>query len=107
VRPRLALIAGFGLVAAAVARALRLRQPLALPSPEPWSPTDDRADELRRKLAESRPLVDERARFEGAETTVDAAEPVLGDPDERRRLVHGEARAAVEQMQQAAPADES
>ena len=81
----------------AAARALRLRRPSAPPA-EQEGGADDRAEALRRKLAESRPLVDERDEFEGAETTVDAAEALTGDPDERRRVVHAEARAAVEQM---------
>jgi hypothetical protein len=59
---------------------------------------DPRADELRRKLAESRSLVDERERFEAGETTIDAAEPAAADPDARRRRVHEEGRAAVERM---------
>ena len=36
---------------------------------------DPRADELRRKLAESRSIVEERDEFEAAEVTVDLAEP--------------------------------
>jgi hypothetical protein len=59
---------------------------------------DPRAEELRRKLAESRPLVEERDEFEAAELTVDLAEPAPEDPDSRRRSVHDSARATVEQM---------
>jgi hypothetical protein len=59
---------------------------------------DPRAVELRRKLEESRALVEERDEFESGETPVDRAEPVGSDLDERRRLVHGEGRAAAEQM---------
>jgi MYXO-CTERM domain-containing protein len=59
---------------------------------------DPRADELRRKLAESRSMVDERHEFEAAEVTVDLAEPAPGDPESRRRAVHESARATVERM---------
>ena len=69
----------------------RRREPVARGS-------DPRAEELRRKLAESRALVDEREEFEGAELTVDRAEPAPEDPESRRRAVHESARATVEQM---------
>jgi hypothetical protein len=59
---------------------------------------DSRAGELRRKLEESRALVEERDEFEAGETPVDRAEPAGRDLDERRRLVHREGRAAAEQM---------
>jgi len=59
---------------------------------------DPRADELRRKLDESRSLVEERDEFEGAELTVDRAEPAPEDPESRRRAVHDSARATAEQM---------
>jgi hypothetical protein len=59
---------------------------------------DPRAEELRRKLAESRTIVEERDEFEGAELTVDLAEPAPEDPESRRRAVHESARATVEQM---------
>ena len=59
---------------------------------------DPRAEELRRKLAESRAVVDERERFEAGETPVDEAEPAPSDLDERRRRVHEDARSVVEQM---------
>jgi hypothetical protein len=59
---------------------------------------DPRAEELRRKLDESRSIVDERDEFEGAEVTVDLAEPAPEDPESRRRAVHDSARATVEQM---------
>ena len=54
---------------------------------------DPRAEELRAKLAESRTLVDEREEFESGEQAVDEV-----DPEERRRRVHVEGRAAVERM---------
>jgi hypothetical protein len=59
---------------------------------------DPRAEELRRKLDESRSIVDERDEFEGGEVTVDRAEPSPEDPESRRRAVHESARATVEQM---------
>jgi hypothetical protein len=59
---------------------------------------DPRAEELRRKLDESRALVDEREEFEAAEVTVDRAEPAAEDPESRRRAVHESARATVDQM---------
>ena len=99
------LAGGFGLAALAAARALRLRRRRTGGTAAPVG--DERADALRRKLAESRALVEEREEFEGAETPVDAAEPVVGDPDERRRAVHGEARASVEQMRRASLDDSS
>jgi hypothetical protein len=74
---------------------LRRRQQ---PSPAP-AVTDPRAEELRRKLEESRSIVQEREEFEVGETPVDQAEPV--DPAQRRRAVHEEARATVEQMREA------
>jgi hypothetical protein len=59
---------------------------------------DPRADELRRKLAESRSIVEERDEFEAAEVTVDLAEPAPVDPESRRRAVHDAGRATVERM---------
>jgi hypothetical protein len=62
---------------------------------------DPRADELRRKLEESRAIVQEREEFELGETPVDQAEPAPVDPAQRRRDVHEEGRAAVERMREA------
>jgi hypothetical protein len=59
---------------------------------------DPRADELRRKLEQSRAIVEDRDEFEGAELTVDRAEPAPEDPESRRRAVHESARATVDQM---------
>jgi MYXO-CTERM domain-containing protein len=59
---------------------------------------DPRADELRRKLAESRSIVQERDEFEAAEVTVDRAEPGPVDPESRRRAVHEAARETVDRM---------
>jgi hypothetical protein len=87
VRNRAAWIAG-ALGAAGVAyRALRGK---------PKAAADPRADELRRKLDESKPLVDEREEFEAGETTVDDAEaPTL---DEKRAAVHERGQSAVRDM---------
>ena len=76
----------------AVAGMLRRRREPAVAAPDP------RAEELRRKLNESRALVGERDEFEGAEVTVDRAEPAPEDPESRRRAVHDSARETVEQM---------
>ena len=76
----------------AVAGMLRRRREPAVAAPDP------RAEELRRKLDESRALVEERDEFEGAEVTVDRAEPAPEDPESRRRAVHDSARETVEQM---------
>jgi hypothetical protein len=62
---------------------------------------DPRAEELRRKLAESRSLLEERDEFEGGETTVDQVEPAPEDPESRRRAVHESGRATVERMRDA------
>jgi hypothetical protein len=92
VRGRFAwLLAGLG-VAAAIAARWRARAPLHPPLPTP-SPPSDQAEELRRRIAESRELVHERDEFEGAETPVDQA-----DPESRRREVHERGRAAVDRM---------
>ncbi len=93
VRNRLAWIGG-ALGGLAAVRLLR-RRAAAAPVPEPAP--DPRADELRRKLDESKPLVDEREEFEAAETHVDEAEAARA-LDERRRDVRDRGRAAVERM---------
>jgi hypothetical protein len=89
------VLAGAGIAVALLARFLRrprvssAPEPVAPPEPEP----DPRAGELRRRIAESRELVDEREVFEEAETPVDQA-----DPDARRQDVHVRGRAALERM---------
>jgi hypothetical protein len=88
-RSRTAWLGALGVAGAAVYRAIR-RQPAPLPAPDP------RAEELRRKLDESRPLVDEREEFEAAETPVDQAD--AWDVAGRREAVHERGRAAAEQM---------
>jgi hypothetical protein len=62
---------------------------------------DPRAEELRRKLAESRAIVTERDEFEAAETPVNDVQSLpVEDPAERRRAVHEVARATAEQMRE-------
>ena len=64
----------------------------------PTAVAEPRAQELRRKLDESRPLVEEREEFEAGETPVDRAGAEDGGLGERRRQVHERGRAAVERM---------
>jgi hypothetical protein len=87
-------IAGFGLY-----RLLsgRHRAPVYEGPPEPEPRDDPRAEELRRRLAEARTIVEEREEFEAAETPVDRAEPAP-EVDERRRRVHDEGRRTAERM---------
>jgi hypothetical protein len=66
----------------------RVAAPALGPGPDP------RAEELRAKLQESKPIVEERAEFEARETPVDEAP----DPAERRRRVHEQGRSAVDRM---------
>jgi hypothetical protein len=89
-------IAGFGLY-----RLLAGRRPAPAfeepPAPEPEPREDPRADELRRRLAEARTMVEEREEFEAAETPVDRAEPAP-DVDARRKRLHEEGRHTAERM---------
>jgi hypothetical protein len=89
------LLAGFGLAAAAMSRFLRSPAPPPVPPLPPQAPPepDPRAEELAERIAASREIVDERERFEEAETPVDEA-----DPETRRRHVHERGRAALERM---------
>ena len=65
----------------------RRARPAAAGEPEP----DPRAGELRARLAE--------ARAEVKEVPVEAAAPL--DPDARRRLVHEQGQAALDEMRRA------
>ena len=89
-RNRLAWVAG-ALGAAGVAyRAVRKQ-----PAPHAAEKVPDpRADELRRKLDESKPLVEEREEFEAGETPVDASESL----EDKRAAVHERGRAAADEM---------
>ena len=85
-RGRTAWLAG-ALGAAGVAyRAVRHRRRPA---------ADPRADELRRKLDESKQVVDDRAEFESGETPVDQAEASL---DAKRAAVHERGQTAAREM---------
>jgi hypothetical protein len=108
VRNRLAwVLGGLGLAGAVALRALRVQPspaPVAEPLPPAENDADERADELRRKLEESRAIVEERETFESGETPVDEAEPApASSPDDRRKHVHERARASVDRMQRSAP----
>ncbi len=91
------LVAGVGAAAALAARAWRRRGAATAAGTGP-AEVDPRAEELRRKLAESRVLVGEREVLQGAEISIDATEALEGEADERRRRVHDEGRAAAERM---------
>ena len=66
-------------------RALTRRRPAPEVAPE----AEDPAEELRLKLARAR---------ESGETPVEADEPEEADADARRRSVHEQARAALDEM---------
>ncbi len=103
-RARLAwLLGGIALARLLLGR----RRPAALPARRPIGEpaADPRAAELRAKLAESKPIVGERAEDESAEPPAAAAELGL-DLDERRRQVHETGRAAAERMRRDASASE-
>jgi hypothetical protein len=85
-------LAGFGLYRLV---ASRRRPPVSEPPSEPR--VDPRAAELRRKLAESRTIVEEREEFEAAETPVDRVE-TAPEVDARRKRVHDEGRRTAERM---------
>jgi hypothetical protein len=90
---------GIALALAAIWRRIRRRPP-------GWveiEPVDPRAEELRRRLEESRPVIEEREEFEAAETTVDTVESVPDDPEARRKAVHTEGRSAVDRMKGETP----
>jgi hypothetical protein len=90
-RRSLAWLAGaVGIAGAAAYRALRRQGAVAEPVEDP------RAAELRRKLHESRELVEEREEFESAETTVDAAEPAPAEVEDRVSMSPEPAPAAAE-----------
>jgi hypothetical protein len=93
-RRRALLTGGIAVAVAALWRRLRRRPPgwVEIDSADP------RAEALRKRLDESRAVVEDREEFEGAETTVDAVQDVPADPAERRRAVHAEGRSAAERM---------
>jgi hypothetical protein len=89
VRRRSAWIAGALGAAGMAYRTLRRR-------PEPEPAADPRADELRRKLDESKPLAEEREEFESGETSVDEIDPTTVDA--KRAAVHARGEAAAREM---------
>jgi hypothetical protein len=102
VRRPLALVsAAFAAIGLYGAVAARRRRPFAEPPPHAPGP-DPRAEELRRKLAESRSIVEEREEFESAETPVDRAEPVP-EVDARRQQVHARGRSVARKMRDTGP----
>jgi hypothetical protein len=77
---------------------LKRRHPATPSAAAEGDSPDPRADELRRKLAESRALVEERETFEGAEPTVEQTEHAPDDPELRRREVHEAGRQIAREM---------
>ena len=68
---------------------------------QPKPAADPRADELRRKLDDSKQLVEEREQFESGETAVDEVEtPTL---EGKRAAVHDQGREAARQMRRSNP----
>ena len=88
-RARTAWLAGAAGAAIAVYRKLR-----PTPAPAPAPADDPRADELRRRLEESRTVVEEQHEEAASpETAVDEV-----DVESRRAAVHERARAATDEM---------
>jgi hypothetical protein len=88
-RARIAWLAGTAGAGVALYRKLK-RAP---------APTEDpRAEELRRKLDESRTIVEEREEFEAAETPVDEVTGPEAEVQDRRKAVHERGRAAADEM---------
>lgn len=91
------LLGGAAIAGGALLRVLkRFRGQAAAPATAPGP--DPRAEELRRKLDESRTLIDEPEQFSSAETPVDRAETPASDLEERRRQVHERGRAIADEM---------
>ncbi|TMM02979.1 MAG: hypothetical protein E6G02_10410 [Actinobacteria bacterium] len=86
-RNRAAWIAGVLGAAGVAYRALRR---------QPQPAADPRADELRRKLNDSKQLVEEREEFESGETAVDEVEPPTLEG--KRAAVHERGHAAAREM---------
>jgi hypothetical protein len=88
-RARTAWLAGAAGAAIAAYRKLR-----PTPAPPPAPADDPRAEELRRKLEESRTVAEEQhEEVASPETPVDEA-----DVESRRAAVHERARAAADEM---------
>jgi hypothetical protein len=67
------------------------------PAREGEPEVDPRAEELRARLDEAKAAGSDRDEFEAGETTVDASESAV-DLEARRRAVHDDARAAIDEM---------
>ncbi len=91
---RIAWLAGAAGAGVAVYRKLR-----RVPAPV----EDPRAEELRRKLDESRTIVEEREEFEAAETPVDEVTGPEAEVEDRRNAVHERGRAAADEMRGSSP----
>ncbi len=90
---------GFG--AAALLRLLRRRR--ALDGAHGAATADDPAGELRRRLDEAREAIDDRDEFDAAEgVPLDQVEPAAS-VEERRRAVHEQGEAALENMRRGEP----
>jgi hypothetical protein len=92
-RVRIAWLAGAAGAGVAVYQKLR-----RVPAPV----EDPRAEELRRKLDESRTIVEEPEEFEAAETPVDEV-PEPAEVEDRRKAVHERGRAAADEMRGSSP----
>jgi hypothetical protein len=91
VRARLVWVAAAAAAVGGVAAGRLLRKRTSRADADP-------ADDLRRKLDESRALDAEREEFELGETPVDQAEAPAESLEERRRRVHERAQAVAEEM---------
>jgi len=89
-RNRLAWVAGAVGAAGVAYKALRRGRDHAHEAPDP------RADELRRKLNDSKQLVDEREQFESGETAVDEVDSTT--LEDKRAAVHERGHAAAREM---------
>jgi DNA segregation ATPase FtsK/SpoIIIE-like protein len=87
-----------GVAGAAAWRVVSRRRKAPVESPDP------RADELRKRLDESRALVSEREEFEQAETPVDhVGKPEEPGVEDRRKSVHEHARAKIDELRSDEP----
>jgi hypothetical protein len=68
---------------------------------------DPRAEELRRRLAETRAAGDEVERAASVSETGEDAGPSEAEVEEMRKRVHDEGRAAAEKMRRSAEGDDA
>lgn len=92
-----------GVASGVVAYRFWRRHSQAAPEPAPSQPTppepDDRAEELRAKLAETRVEEPEPAAESPPEAVAEEEPPAEPEsPDDRRQRVHEEGRAALDEM---------